>query len=126
MTTPPEHGRRIEASVGDTETRPQGLVERQETLTRYLLRAQRKRRRKFLLRAQTSSLRKELARNAYLVGCILFDGLVIPEIILVMPSPWGFVTATGAFIAAIYVEWRAYRIFFSLLEGSQEPVDERT
>lgn len=126
MTTPPEHTGRMEQADSATEGTPQGLVERQERFARYLLRAQQKRRRNFLLRAHSFSLRKEFARNAYLVGCILFDGLIIPEIVLVLPSPWGWVTATGAFIAAIYAEWRAYRIFFSLPESSQEPVNERT
>ena len=126
MKTPAEREEKALAQDDSTEVTPQGLMERQETITRYLLDRKQRRRRKFLLRGRLFTLKEELARNVYLAACILLDGLVIPQLALVLPSPWGWLAAATAFAAAVYVEWRVYRRFFSLFGAQSKPIKDRT
>lgn len=102
------------------EARPQTVIERQSSISLYLLHRARRRRELFLRRAAAFSLRKELARNAYLAGCLLFDLLVIPEVILVLPFPWGWAVSLTGMAVAVWLEYRFYRAHFAL----PEPADD--
>ncbi len=103
------------------EEGPQSVVERQGTVSQYLLRRAQRRREKFLQRAEAFSLRKELARNAYLAGCIVFDGVVLPGTILLMPFPFGWIVTAVALVVALWAEYRFYRAHF-ILRAPEESV----
>ena len=96
------------------DARPQNLVVREGGLGAYLVRKARQRRERFLRRAETFSLRKELARNVYLAGCLLFDTLIVPEPVYLLPSPWGWSAVAVALTVAVWAEVRLYAAFFSL------------
>lgn len=104
------------------DARPQSVLERQHSLSAYLLHRAERRRQRFLLRSQTSTLRQELLRAVFLTGCILFDLLVIPEAIFLVPGPAGWsITAVGLLLA-IWVEGRYYANHFALGSArSSEP-----
>lgn len=98
--------------VGDV--RPQSAAERQESLSLYLLHRAQHRRELFHRRASAFSLRKELARNLYLAGCLVFDLVVIPDAIFLLPSPWGWLVTVAGVAVAVLLEYRFYRAHFSL------------
>ncbi len=83
---------------------PQTVLERQESLGQRILAMQRRRRERFLRRARLTSLRQEASRAAYLVACLLFDALVVPEPVFLLPNFWGW----GAVIAGLVAAIRAF------------------
>ncbi len=96
------------------DVRPQTVVERQETLSSYLIRRATRRRENFLLRSRTTTIRHELLRALFLTGCILFDLLVVPEAIFLFPGiPGWSVTAVGL-VLAVWIEGRYYTRHFAV------------
>ncbi len=93
---------------------PQTVVERQETISSYLLRRAQRRREKFLLRSETTTMGEELLRALYLTGCVLFDFLVIPEALFLVPDWPGWLITAAGFAVAVWVEIRYYSRRFSL------------
>ncbi len=104
------------------DAQPQSVVERQSSLSAYLLRRSQRRRERFLLRSRTTTMRQELLRALFLTGCILLDLLAIPEAIFLLPGPVGWGVTAAGLVAAIWVEGRFYVDHFAL--GSR-PTDER-
>lgn len=96
---------------------PQGVVERQETISTYLLRRAKRRREAFLRRSETFSMRAELLRALYLVGCLLFDFLVIPESIFLLPGAAGWGLMVAGFVIAAWLEVRFYTDHFALQDA---------
>ena len=96
------------------DARPQTVLERQQSLSGYLVRRSQRRREAFLRRAATFTVSQELARAAYLVACIAFDLLVIPEAVLLVPGWPGWGIAAGAFAAAVWIQARVYVKHFAL------------
>jgi len=107
------------APLDDAE--PHSLPERRSRLSSYFLDQSRQRRERFLRRSAAFSIRKDLARNAYLAGCLLFDGLVVPEPIFVLSFPLGWIVSAVALALAIWGEVRIYEAFFSLPEAPNDP-----
>ncbi len=101
------------------DARPQSLPERRRSLGMHLLRRAKQRRERFIRRTSTFSLRKELARSAYLTGCVLFDGLVLPEPIFLLPSFWGWIVSLPVLVVAVWAEVHVYQALFSLRESPQ-------
>lgn len=97
---------------------PQSAVERQATISTYLLRRARRRRERFLERSRTTTIARELLRAGYLTGCILLDLLVIPEPIFLFPGDVGWAISAVAFVVAIGAEGWYYSNHFAL------PADE--
>lgn len=107
---PPTRARKVPRE----DATPQTVVERQETLSAYLLRRAQRRRENFLLRSRTTSIREELIRALYLTGCVLFDFLVVPEAILLVPGWPGWLLAAAGFGVAVWLEFRYYSQRFAL------------
>ena len=96
------------------DAQPRSVLERQTSLSAYLLHRGQRRRERFLLRSRTTTLPEELVRALFLTGCVLFDLLVIPEAIFLVPGPIGWsVTAVGL-VLAVWVEGRFYADHFAL------------
>jgi hypothetical protein len=101
------------------DSRPQSLPVRQTDLGGYLLRRAKHRRERFFRRAAAFSFSKELARSAYLTGCVLFDGLVLPEPIFLFPSELGWTVSLLALVIAIWAEVRVYKTLFSFRDSTE-------
>lgn len=94
------------------DTRPQGVVERQGTISGYLVRRAQQRRQRFLSRAQSVPIRMEILRALFLTGCVFVDLLVIPEAIFLIPGVAGWsVTAVGL-VVALWLEGHFYMAHF--------------
>lgn len=114
MTSPNSEGIGTERRAPDDDSRPHTALERQESLSKRILRMQRRRRERFLRRAQLFSLRQEALRAGYLVSCLFVDALVIPEPARLLPSPWVWAVVIVAFVGAVYIEYRIYHRYFGL------------
>lgn len=114
----PAHARKVPREV----VRPQTVVERQDSIGSYLLRRSARRREKFLLRSRTTTIRQELLRALFLTGCIVFDLLLIPETIFLLPGLLGWSTTAVGLVVATWLEYRYYSRHFTLKAPSvQEP-----
>ena len=111
-TTEPPRARK----VPQEEVAPQNVLTRQDGLAAYLIRRARRRRQRFLYRAGAVPIRTELLRNLYLVGCILFDALIVPEPIFLLQGYVGWILAGAAFAVALWIEYRVYLDRFALPE----------
>ncbi len=108
------------------DARPQSVVERQATLSGYLIRRAQRRRDRFLKRSRTTTIRSELLRAGYLTGCILLDFLVIPEPIFLIGGDLGWAITIVAFFFAIGVEGWFYSKHFALKEEDEEKEPEQS
>lgn len=102
------------------DARPQSVLERQASISGYLLRRAQRRRERFLERSRMTTIGRELVRAGYLTGCILFDFLVIPEPIFLFPGDLAWVVTGVAFIFAIGVEAWFYSKHFALPKEESE------
>jgi hypothetical protein len=66
-------------------------------------------------------MRKELARNLFLAGCLIFDAVVIPETIFLLPSLIGWVVTIAGITLAVWLEYGFYRTHFSMPEPPETP-----
>ncbi len=103
------------------DAQPQSVVERQASISRYLIRRAQRRRERFLERSRTTTVARELLRAGYLTGCILLDFLIIPEPIFLLPGDIGWVVTGVAFVLAAGVEAWFYSKHFAL---PREPADD--
>ncbi len=112
MTAAPSSSDRMtEAQV---EGRPKTYAERQESLSRWIIRRQRQHQEKIRRRAKAFSLQKEAARNLFITGCLLFDLLVVPEPALIFGGPVGLALSGILLAAALAFEVGFYRNHFTL------------
>ncbi len=96
------------------DAQPQSVIERQGTISTYLLRRAQRRRERFLQRSRTTTIRGELLRAVFLAGCIVVDLLVIPEALFVLPGAIGWVVTAAGFLVAIWLEGTFYADHFAL------------
>ncbi len=106
------------------DARPQSVLERQATVSGYLIRRAQRRRDRFLQRSRTVTIRSELLRAGYLTGCILVDFLLIPEPIFLIPGNVGWAITIVSFVVAIGVEGWFYSKHFALKEEDEEKETE--
>ncbi len=119
--TPPDAGPVRARKALREDARPQSVVERQATISTYLLHRAQRRRERFRVRSRTSTIGHEVLRALYLTGCILFDFLLIPEAIFLIPGILGWGVAAAGFLVALGLEGRFYARHFALRE---EPTGE--
>jgi len=105
--------------ASEEEVRPETPFERQESITGYLIRRQRLRRERFLRRSAAFSLRKELARNLFLAGCLLVDVLVAPDALFLFPGAYGWIGAGIGVVVALYIESLVYKTLFALPDSGE-------
>ncbi len=98
---------------------PESVVERQESLTVYLMHRAERRRERFLSRSRTTTIGGEIVRAGYLTGCLLVDFLLIPEPIFLVPGALGWVLAGVLLCAAVGVEGWFYSKHFTLNEEDE-------
>lgn len=101
------------------EVAPQSVVERQESLTTYLMHRAERRRERFLRRSRETTVFSELVRAGYLTGCLLLDFLVIPEPIFLLPGTAGWVIAAVLLCVAVGAEGWFYSKHFALKEEDE-------
>lgn len=120
----PEEAPTRARKVPREDARPQTVIERQTTLSAYLLHRVQRRRERFLQRAKTTTIGSELLRAGFLAGCLLFDLLVIPEAIFLVPGAVGWAIALVAFLVAVGAEGWYYSRHFALREEDKIDPDE--
>lgn len=117
---PPVRARRVpKDDVG-----PESVVERQESLSVYLMHRAERRRQRFLQRSRTTTIRGELLRAGYLTGCLLLDFLIIPEPIFLLPGTLGWGLAAVLFFIAVGAEGWFYSKHFALKEEPETGPEE--